>query len=603
MAEFTPDKLNISEINGGEQYGKTIVQANEFNSIIEGVLYSQDGVTSNTKDINNLYAIVDSGSLVTKTEVEDSYLARKTGGDLDIIDGALTRVEKIEGDTIKCENVLKESITTVLTNTHNGITYTYDTTTGVLTANGTSTGVSLFYVTKTASQTGNDFILGGTYTASIVDGSTSSQYLEVEWRNIETKAWVGGKQVSSTPVTFTVPNDCLLVVQVRIPAGVTVSNKKIYVMLNRGSTAIPYQPFFSGLVSTSFKGIKTIGRNLFDIDKLVGRALVKNADGTYTMSKNGNIRFSNVGELIIPYVGSNILALLLVVDVLENTTTQDRLAIRFYYADGTTATAGLGFGETAINGIRKSVIRADLYIGADQADGSYIKFKNPRIGYRLIDDVQVSGYDPTYEPYKEDTSFSLDNAVTLDKWDYIDVERKKLVRKTGVLVLNGSEAYWGAQSTADTNGRKFMQTTVSSTIDNSHLTSSSIGLITDKEYVPSSFNTLWGVNGTADKVPYGIAIRYYSGSTYIYVSSLVIDNNGTPLTPTEWRDYLAINPITVKYEMATPIETDIDIPDDYVARLNGVELIDDTGRTYTDLMVANNSVPKPKITQTYYTKV
>jgi hypothetical protein len=128
-------------------------------------------------------------------------------------------------------------------------------------------------------------------------------------------------------------------------------------------------------------------------------------------------------------------------------------------------------------------------------------------------------------------------------------------------------------------------------------------IMADKEYKASSQAELFWSTGTADKVPNGIAINYAGGVNYIYVLSLVSDNNGTPFTATEWKNYLASNPITVKYEMATPIETDIDIPDDYIARLNGVELIDDEGRTYTDLMVANNSVPKPKITQIYYTKV
>ena len=53
-------------------------------------------------------------------------------------------------------------------------------------------------------------------------------------------------------------------------------------------------------------------------------------------------------------------------------------------------------------------------------------------------DIQLeeSSVATAYEPYKEEI-YELPEAVELVKWDYIDVENKKVVRKTYQLTVNG----------------------------------------------------------------------------------------------------------------------------------------------------------------------
>ncbi len=48
---------------------------------------------------------------------------------------------------------------------------------------------------------------------------------------------------------------------------------------------------------------------------------------------------------------------------------------------------------------------------------------------------------------------------------------------------------------------------------------------------------------------------------FVIISGNIIINNGTTMSDIEFKAWLAANPITVQYELATPIETIIDLPD------------------------------------------
>lgn len=399
--------------------------------------------------VRDIYAILTGTGLVLEETVEDSYLGRKTGGTLDIIDGALTRVEKIDGDTVNVDGVL---------------------------------------------------------------------------------------------------------------------------------------------YSTSFKGVKSRGKNLIDIDKLVGGALVKNADGTYTITKNGGNRFSARAYVEIPHtatIGNTIVTNS--IEIIESTVSDNRIAAQFFYDKDGSGSQSVGFAEPTTssagnpNGFKKDVVMVDLYLNHSETDGAYIKFRNLMTRYGNANQIS---YD--YEPYKEDTSFSLDSAVTLDKWDYIDVKRKKLVRQTGTKVYSTSDL--STVSLVTTSSTAYMYTLQKPTDIYYYDNTSGVGS-TEQTSVFITDKYISNVSGDVGCIYSGVT----TGGTFCV--NLPTTINTVSLAQAE------LLGLTVKYKLATPIETDIDIPDDYVARLNGVEIIDDEGRTYTDLMVANGSVPKPKITQTYYTKV
>ena len=438
---FEAKRFDISTINGGYEYinGDT-VSSQEFNSIVEGVLRTQNYAESNKKDVSSLYAIVDSGSLVAKNEVEDIYLTRKTGGTLSVVDGALTRVEKIGGDTVGV----------------NGVLY-----------------------------------------------------------------------------------------------------------------------------SSSFKGIKSRGKNLVNFDDFVGDALVKNADGTYTFTKNGSNRFSKTAEIIIPYTES-------IVDTSGRTrltsaydtildTTKSGICWVAVLIDGSNSYGG---GKSPnISGVPMTIIRLRLYLQATEADGASITFKNYQIEY---------GNGTNYETYKVDNSFYINNSVTLDKWDYIDVERKKLVRQTGTKVYSASDFN---NSTIVNSTSTLRMWTIPQPTDFYYYTASGADMTEQTASIVAD-RLISGVNGNNSGY-------IYSGVT---TSGTFCVNTSSEITTVDQLK-TELSGLTIKYKLATPTETDIDIPDSYIAYLNGVEAIDDTGRTYTDTMVANNTAPKPTITQTYYTKV
>jgi hypothetical protein len=175
--------------------------------------------------------------------------------------------------------------------------------------------------------------------------------------------------------------------------------------------------------NAKIQGIKSVGKNIFDISKCVGGALVDNKDGTYTITKNGSNRFS----LAVDIEGSEFInkPLYYQFEVINSNITVG-LRIQFLDVNNNSYSADFRLDgtekEETISGT--NINRARLYLTNDIDDGSFITFKNAKICVES---------NIEYEPYIENT-MTLPQTVELSKWDYI--ENQKVYRKSYTLAFD-----------------------------------------------------------------------------------------------------------------------------------------------------------------------
>lgn len=234
------------------------------------------------QQVEDLYALGEQGGLFTVTTVEDTYTARETaGGNLNIADGVSTIVKTIEGSTVKCDNLIPYPYYDT-TKTVNGVTFT-DNGDGSITVNGTATENAIFNLKTITVQIGSNYFLSGCPST----GSTTT-YIVYAADGVYGYADAGaGKLIN--------PASTNLSLSVLVYAGATLSNVVFRPMLNAGTTALPYQPYFKGLKNASFEKIVSTGRNLY-----MGGDLEYDSNSTVnTITSSGWFSFSeNIISLI-----------------------------------------------------------------------------------------------------------------------------------------------------------------------------------------------------------------------------------------------------------------------------------------------------------------
>lgn len=226
------------------------------------------------QQVEDLYALGEQGGLFTVTTVEDTYTARETaGGNLNIADGVSTIVKTIQGSTVKCDNLIPYPYADT-TKTVNGVTFT-DNGDGTITVNGTATDNAIFNLKTITVEIGSNYFLSGCPST----GSTTT-YIVYAADGVYGYADAGaGKLIN--------PASTNLSLSVLVYAGATLSNVVFRPMLNAGTTALPYQPYFKGLKNASFEKIVSTGKNLvpYPYEKST-----KTENGiTFTVNSDGSI--------------------------------------------------------------------------------------------------------------------------------------------------------------------------------------------------------------------------------------------------------------------------------------------------------------------------
>lgn len=218
----------------------------------EGTAYEGNKGKANADNIvklKNELAIVnvalEQSGLVKKYKqpIEQEYNERVTADGANVLDGSKAVLKKVVGSTVRCENLTPFPYVEKST-TKNGITFTVNND-GSITLNGTATALATFIL---ADKNTLNLIEGKTYCIS--SGTKVIFAYKTETGNSVYKNGLDNRVIEwkegyKTPQFY-----------LQVGSGLTV-NETIYPMLNEGSTAKPYQPYFTGLKSASFGGIES----------------------------------------------------------------------------------------------------------------------------------------------------------------------------------------------------------------------------------------------------------------------------------------------------------------------------------------------------------
>ncbi len=504
------------------------------------------------------------GSVIASAEAEDSYEMRQTAADLPIVDGVVTSVLEVTGDTIKSTNLIDLS---AVEGTSNGVTVTADNNT--LTFKGMPSSNYAVLVDVDI----ND-LRDGEYTFSQSNIFASNQVKNAVYISIRRKEKA---ETSYTNIASTVSGSAT------VSFDFTTYDYRVYIisggypytasdtmcvsvafMCNAGREALLYAPHFDGLKNADFKGIQSTGKNIVDLSGAQGVL-----QGVTITAENNSLSFSGVpagtyrnlytvdcnlfkdGETYTfsqaPYFGSSGTA-----HTVQNAVYWQ---INKYTKDGTER---ISVASTA---------GGPITITFDKKQYSYIVF----IGTGLYAYSASNPMDVTvsfmcnmgasvhlYEGYQSDTSFALSSALALGKWDYIDVTAQKVVRKTATVTFDGTER-WETLFTQGEGVRFYTILPVQSTV---------VPVSQMRDFVVTHYDTL------------------SQDATYLMTVGASISGEGTEFvvydpayhTTREWTEHLAALaasgvPLVVSYETEASTEEHLSVPTGYTAWRGGTETI------------------------------
>ena len=446
-------------------------------------------------------------------------------------------VSKVGGMTRKCTNLFPFPYVGGESKVSNGITFTRLADGGIH-INGTNTHTTYveYPIITTNSLTINATQLTMTVYGPVTDtiyctiGSGGFDFGEVK---------SGTSTVLNSNGTSNVFNYGL----VRVKAGATVSNVTIYPMLNSGSTALLYEPYFEGLRSAPVTEVESVGANLLpfpyveDTKTHNGVTFTVNGDGTVTASGtavdyNATLRLAN--NISLP-AGT------------YRVTCTD------------TPKSGIVF-VVMKNGVWHSETTNTMELLVESGDVLTLYLQ-------VVAGVSVSNFTfkpmlnegntaLPYTPYTKNTLAILAIPETVRALDgygwgvnesifnYIDWEKKQFVKRVGKIVLDGSaDESWDTYTNSDSiRGEGYCYKVIVNDRNRGSNTS-----------IANRFNNVsyaWDVGKIGD---YGDG----ASDTNLYFISDIS-------TLSEFKASLASDPIEVIYELAEPIVTDISdiLPDD-----------------------------------------
>ena len=201
------------------------------------------------------------------------------------------------------------------------------------------------------------------------------------------------------------------------------NNEDQQIMLNEGSTALHYEPYFDGLRSSSVTEVVSVGKNLFDIDKrLYG-----------TIEDNGDLKIKHD---YVPFYGWDIKAntQYTLSGYVRNEDATGYVRLRVNYTDGTIDNVVLGniATEWAYREFTTPAGKTIDYIGVDYGNGGSMFVKG---GELMINEGTTA---LPYTPYTENIlaipeAVQARNGINESVYDYIDFEKKQLVKRVGVV--------------------------------------------------------------------------------------------------------------------------------------------------------------------------
>lgn len=232
------------------------------------------------KRISNIEAAV-MPELVTPT-VDKTVAHRK-----DVPENVLpfASINEIGGMSYKCNNLIPFPYVDT-SKTANGITFVVNDD-GSVTANGTATKETFFKFKDVVLSSGTYYLSGNP------DGYSYTTFFMYVINLDDNITYKGNRMFEISDV-----KSCS--VYIRVALDVEISNQTFRPMLNEGETALPYEPYFTGLRDAKVTVIESVGANLIPFPYysrsqiISGVKVVVNSDGSLTLSgSNTSANVSN----------------------------------------------------------------------------------------------------------------------------------------------------------------------------------------------------------------------------------------------------------------------------------------------------------------------
>lgn len=465
-----------------------------------------DNVTIGWNDIDGDGAKVEKGALVKNA---DAAYEKNVPANC----APYAKVNEIGGMTRKCNNLI---VPIIKNGTVNGLTITvFDD--GSFSIEGTATD-STFISVGTVDIPAGTYTLSGCPAGGAGDG-TNANYLLYHY-GIDAYDYGAG-------ATFTVTESKSTTAVAVVYSGVTIA-AKFYPMLNKGSTVLPYEPYFEGLRDAPVTAVKAVGRNLlniegetfadvFGLDENSWFTTTENGKRIATLESTGRYTFTSKSNhlSITNYNSTQWHWLSRLVKLRPNTT----------YRLQCTGISDIivGLYSTAVG-----TVGTQLTIGTDGTfnSGNYPYWMISFYSTGEADVMITEGADPVeFAPYVRNTLTIPEAVRNLDGYgwgvndtvyNYIDFEKKQFVKRVDKAILNGTESW----TLYNTN----MFTDVFDTV----------ALEASPNLSDCQFTTAMS-NGS---------VRFKVLTSGLH-------------TVETWKAYLAENPMTVVYQLSTPKVIDI----------------------------------------------
>lgn len=531
---------------------------------------TQTALANTQRQVDGLYTLLEQKNEIYVQTATDTYTTRETAGGENIADGVQTPVKKITGKTVKTTNLIPYPYAKG-TDTLNGVTFTVNND-GTIIANGTATENAIFVFHNF------DFSLSaGTYTISGLENGGADTYCLQISRDNYAESW----NLYNGNIQIELKNTSSIILQYVVYKGTTVNNVVLKPMLNEGSTALPYMPYFSGLKNAFFKEIVSTGRNLFSAETAIPynnctyeNGVVKqiSADSadyyTWKIQFFKDSTFLTQSDVLFSQTGT-IPAL-----TIEKPSEANRLFL------------GLNGRE------RDTLMMIDVSNfpnGKYTATWNVLNITQGSVSWNNIMLNHGSSAFP-YEPYTQSV-LSLPEAVENGEWNTIDIENGKNILQGFTKTFDGTEDIQRTFKTYDYGGYPVLSMITNPYSYNDNAT---VNLIT------GIFNNVSAQSLITNKeegiCTYGEGeIRYFLFRINPIIYGCTMDSTDDELIA-GFKAYLAAqhtagNPLVVRYK-TEEIQSETDISpsaDSYIAWKNGSETIEQ-GDTDNSEYGAENTV-------------
>ena len=418
------ENLIVNEINNSTNISSENINATNINT--------QTINTTGSLNVEGTLTIPNSPTNPSEATLTDSYRTRETAnGEYEVVNGSETIVTKIQGKTSGGVNLIPFPYYIYDTATRNGVTYTVREDGGIE-LKGVCTATFGWRVINKP----YDFLaINESYTISLLikgSGNPKNIYLNL----------VPGTGGTFTGVANTINGSGTFVLTATSTTGgyadliFLKSDEQIdcvvYPMLNKGSTALPYERYKKGMPNSYFKGIISQSKNLLN-------TLSENTTNTTRIQfEEGKVSLENPGT-----GSTNFVLYSKIYPAGTYTFSAESLSYTEYKIIFAIDTQISG---TVYNAYYTGVVGQNCYYKIVSNMDKYYTFtaeadfrigvimSQPDDGNKtcITDKIQlVSGTSrDEYVPFREDTSFMYDEIFELGNWDYILPQEGKVHQST-----------------------------------------------------------------------------------------------------------------------------------------------------------------------------